>query len=183
MSEITVTTARLVLRRIALDDIPALHAVMSDPAAMTYWSTLPHQTIAETTAWVAATLAAVEAGEADEFAVTLDGAAIGKAGIWQGAEVGVILSPDAWGQGYAAEALTVVIGRAFARSVNKITADIDPRNLASLRMFEKLGFRITGSATATFRLGEVWTDSLYLALTPGDWSATGPRPLTDHGGG
>ena len=173
MSDVRVTTERLVLRRMTLEDAPALHIALSDPEAMAYWSTLPHSTLAETEAWVLATIAAVEAGKADEFVLTLAGRTIGKAGLWQGTEAGVILCRDVWGQGYAAEALSVVFERAFERDVTSIMVDIDPRNMASLRLFEKLGFRHTGSAKATYKVGEVWTDSLYLALTPADWSRPG----------
>ena len=49
-----------------------------------------------------------------------------------------------------------------------ITADIDPRNDRSLRLLLSLGFEKTGEAQATFRVGEVWTDSVYLALPAPD---------------
>jgi RimJ/RimL family protein N-acetyltransferase len=178
MSELRLTTERLVLRRMMLADVPALHAILSDPEAMRYWSTLPHDSLAVTEAWVAQTIARVEAGEADDLVVLLGGVVIGKVGLWQDHEIGVILAPSAWGRGYAQEALRATIERAFAQGSGRILADIDPRNTASLRLFEGLGFRHSGSAKATFRLGEVWTDSLYLALTPDDW-----RSHTCHGDG
>jgi len=169
MPDLTMATERLVLRRMTIADVPALHAALSDPDVMRFWSTLPHASLAVTEAWVARTIASVVAGEADEFAVLLNGAVIGKVGLWTGTEVGVILSRDAWGHGYATEALHSFIDHAFRRGADRITADIDPRNTSSLRLFEKLGFRHVGSATATFLLGDVWVDSLYLALTPNDW--------------
>ena len=170
MSDLPVITERLVLRRMDMDDVPALHAILSDPHAMRYWSTLPHDTLALTEAWVAGTMASVAIGEADDLAIVLNGAVIGKAGLWKGTEIGVMLSREHWGCGYAAEAIRAVISRAFSSGIDRITADIDPDNTASRRLFKKLGFRVTGSAKATFQIGEVWTDSLYLALTPEDWS-------------
>jgi RimJ/RimL family protein N-acetyltransferase len=164
-----ILTARLVLRPMALADAPALHAILSDPEAMRYWSTLPHDSPAVTEAWVAETVAAAEAGTSDDRVILLDGTVIGKAGLWNGAEIGVMLSRAQWGRGYATEALRATIEHAFARGVPRIIADIDPRNIASLKLFKRLGFHETGSAKATFQLGGVWADSLYLALTQEDW--------------
>ena len=171
MSSPQLATERLVLRRMQLDDAPAMHAVLSDPEAMRYWSTLPHRDLAVTEAWVSRTIASVAAGDGDDFAVLLDDAVIGKAGLWKGNEIGVILARHTWRRGLATEALHVVIDRAFGRGVDRIIADIDPRNAPSRHLFEKLGFRCTGSEKATVLLGNEWTDSLYFALTPEDWSS------------
>ena len=176
MSEPRITSERLLLRRMTRDDAQALHGMLSDPEAMRYWSTLPHDQLAVTEAWVDATIAAVAAGLSDDFAVLLDGVVIGKAGLWNGSEIGVMLARETWGRGYAAEALSAIIERAFAHGQTEIVADIDPRNTASLKLFERLGFRQTGSATATFQIGEVWTDSLFFALTPEDWASSPRRP-------
>lgn len=159
-----IDTERLHLRRMTAADVPALHAIMRDPDVMRFWSTLPHATEAETAAFVASTIAAVAAGEADDFVITRDGQVIGKAGLWRGGEIGFLLARDQWGQGVAAEALRAVIARAFARGTTAITADVDPQNAASLRLLTRLGFRETGRATATFLIGDSWVDSVYLAL-------------------
>src|SRR5665213_2309119 len=63
----TITTARLTLRRFRAQDAAAFHLILSDPQAMRYWSTPPHRNIAETEVWIAKTIAAVAAGEADDF--------------------------------------------------------------------------------------------------------------------
>jgi RimJ/RimL family protein N-acetyltransferase len=166
MSDMRLTTRRLVLRRMAMADAPALHDALSDPETMRYWSTLPHCSLAETEAWVAETIDAVASGEADDFVVTLAGQVIGKAGLWRRGELGVLIARSHWGQGLATEALGAVIGRAFENGVPRIEADVDPRNRASLALLTRLGFRKTGEAKATFRLGEAWVDSVYLTLTP-----------------
>ena len=51
----------------------------------------------------------------DDFVIEFQGRVIGKAGFWRVPEVGYILHPDSWGQGFAAEALRAVIVRACAR--------------------------------------------------------------------
>lgn len=159
-------TERLLLRRPRPEDAPAMHAILGDPVAMRYWSTLPHTELAQSEAWVAATIQAIESGECDDFFVALDGAVIGKAGLWNGDEIGFLFAPATWGKGYAREALTAVIDHAFGtRGRHQIRADVDPRNARSLRLLTRLGFRETGRAERTFCIGGEWSDSVYLTLT------------------
>jgi ribosomal-protein-alanine N-acetyltransferase len=166
MTDGPLQTERLVLRRMVLADAPALHEMLSDALTMRYWSTLPHDSLRETEAWVSATAAAVAAGEADDFAMTRDGEVIGKAGLWRGSELGILVGRRFWGEGYATEAVWAVVARAIANGVARIDADVDPRNQACLKLLLRLGFRRIGEAKATFRLGDQWADSVYLALTP-----------------
>jgi RimJ/RimL family protein N-acetyltransferase len=156
-------TDRLLLRRFRPDDASAIHAALSDPEAMRFWSTLPHAALAHTRAWVDGTIAAVAAGESDDFAVEHAGALIGKAGLWQGDEIGFIFARPAWGQGFAREAVAAVCDHAFAAGREVITADVDPRNTRALRLLTSLGFTETGRAEKTFQLGQEWADSVYLA--------------------
>ena len=160
----TLTTARLTLRRIALSDTPAVHAIFADPEAMQYWSRLPHTDIAETEDWVVKTIAAVEAGEADDFVVVHEGALVGRVGIWQGNEIGLIFARSVWGTGIAHEAAEALIERSRSRGMTSIMADIDPRNLRVARFLAKLGFRKTCEAKSTYKIGDIWTDSEYLTL-------------------
>jgi len=52
---------------------------------------------------------------------------------------------DAWGSGYATEAATAMIGHVFAHSsLDRIYATIDPDNAPSIKVAEKLGFRLVG---------------------------------------
>jgi RimJ/RimL family protein N-acetyltransferase len=149
-----------------MEDSAAMHAILSDPTAMRYWSTLPHRELAESEAWVASTIRAIESGECDDFFVERDGQLIGKAGLWNGDEIGFLFSPAVWGQGYAREALTAVIGHAFGSGGRtRIRADADPRNDRSLRLLIGLGFREPGRAERTFCIGGEWSDSVYLVLT------------------
>ena len=166
MSDVRLTTRRLVLRRMAMADAPALHEALSDPETMRYWSTLPHRSLDETESWVQETIEAVAAGKADDFVVTQGGQVIGKAGLWRRGELGILIARSHWLQGFANEAISAVIGRAFERDVVRIEADVDPRNLACLALLTKLGFRKSGEAKSTFSIGDEWADSVYLTLTP-----------------
>ncbi len=66
-------------------------------------------------------------------------------------EIGWRLVRAAWGKGYATEAARPVLTHAFTRpNVERVTADIAPNNIASIRVAEKLGLR---PQTTTLRAG------------------------------
>lgn len=157
-------TERLLLRRARPEDAEAFHAIMCDPRAMRYWSTPPHATLDDTRAWVAKVVASSEA-ESDDYVVELDGRVIGKAGCWRVPEIGYILHPDHWGKGYAREAMMAVIAHLFAtRDLERIVADVDPRNKASIGLLLRLGFTETHRAKGTWQVGDELCDSVYFAL-------------------
>lgn len=141
-----------------------MHEVLSHPVAMRYWSSLPHDSLEQTREWLAS-MVEDEPGVREDFIVERDGRAIGKAGCYRLPEIGYILHPDYWGRGFATEALTAVIAHIFAHhAVEALKADIDPRNEASIRLLERLGFILTHRAQRTWLLGEEWCDSVYYAL-------------------
>ncbi len=55
-------------------------------------------------------------------------------------EVGYIINKDDQGNGYAAEALSVVAAETFQNGVHRVYAECDPRNTASWKLLEKVGF-------------------------------------------
>lgn len=162
-----IVTPRLVLRRARPSDLHDLHAVMSHPEAMRYWSTPPHDDIAQTREFLEAVMAGTP-DDSDDFMVELPAAGgrlIGKVGCWRAPEIGYILHPDFWGRGLAREALEAILPHVFARfPVDALTADVDPRNAVSLRLLARLGFHETGRAERTLKVGDEWCDSVYLAL-------------------
>lgn len=160
-----IRTSRLLLRRATWDDLDDIHRVMSSPAAMRYWSRLPHENLEVTRAWFARALLDFGNPDMDEWVVELDSQVVGYMGIWRMPEFGFILHPAVWGKGIASEAARALIPHFFAtHSIHELTADVDPRNAASLKLLRKLGFVQTGSAQRTFLLGDQWCDSIFLAL-------------------
>ncbi|MFV2053751.1 GNAT family N-acetyltransferase [Aliiroseovarius sp. YM-037] len=159
-----IKTERLLLRRARMDDLEDLHRIFSDPRAMRYWDCLPYADIAQTEHLLAAIVAASPPAS-DDFVIEHEGQAIGKAGCWRSGEIGFILHPDHWGKGLAQEALSVVIPHAFENlPIDRLEADVDPRNSASLMLLSRFGFREVGRASRTFLVGEEWCDSVYLEL-------------------
>lgn len=159
-----IATERLLLRRARPEDVDALHAILSNDRAMRYWSTPPHATRGETEAWLAAMIES-PAEESEDFVVVRDGRVIGKAGAFRLPEIGYILHPDHWGLGLGREALGGFVAHVFRRpDVDHLVADVDPRNIGSLRMLAGLGFYETGRAERTYHTHIGWCDSIYLRL-------------------
>jgi Acetyltransferases, including N-acetylases of ribosomal proteins len=162
----TITTRRLLLRRATWHDLEDIHSVMSDPDAMRFWSRLPHATLEETRTWFPGALLQFDNPNMDERVIVLSGRVVGYMGIWNMPEFGFILHHDFWGSGYATEAAEAIIPKLFSdHPIEHLTADVDPRNSASLRLLHKLGFVITGRAEGTFLVGDEWCDSVYLELS------------------
>ena len=158
-------TERLVLRRARPDDLEAIHDVFSDERAMHFWSNGPHQTLAETQRWLDSMIDA-SPEESDDFVVTVAGHCIGKLGCWSLPEIGFILRSDQWGRGFASEAMAAFLTHVFAtREIDRVTADVDPRNEGSLRLLQKHGFVETGRAEGTWNTHIGRCDSVYLALS------------------
>lgn len=157
-------TERLLLRPAAESDLAAIHAILSDPRTTAYWSTPPHATLDLTRDWLAGMIA-IPCAEGEDFVIEHAGRVIGKAGLYRFPEIGFIFHPDVWGRGFAREALDAVIARAFAvHRLPAITADVDPRNAACLKLLAGLGFRETGRQARTWLVGDEWCDSIYLRL-------------------
>ncbi|MFN4201701.1 MAG: GNAT family N-acetyltransferase [Tabrizicola sp.] len=159
----TLRTARLVLRQARWDDLEAVHRVMSDPRAMRYRSRPEHATLEETRHWLG--FLVDQADDSRDWLVERGGLVIGKARAWQMPEVEFILHPDHWGKGLAQEAMAAVIAHLEAEfpDLPALTADVDPRNAACLRLLARLGFKETHRAERTLLWKEEWCDSVYLA--------------------
>ena len=130
---------------------------------MRYWSSPAHTNIDQTERWLASMIEA-DSATSDDFIVTLHGEVIGKLGAWLLPEIGYLLDPGHWGKGYAREGLAAFIARRRALGTRELTADVDPRNAASLKLLEHLGFSETGRANGTWQVGDELCDSVYLRL-------------------
>lgn len=171
-----IMTARLKLRKALTSDLDALHALLSDPLATRYWSTPPHEHIEETRVWLANMIAA-PADRSLDFIVEYEDRCIGKAGMYEVPEIGFILRPDFWGRGLATEAVAAAVRAGFAAfPIEAITADVDPRNDASLGVLKRIGFEETGRAARTWFIGGEWHDSIYLALPRSAVDESAPKP-------
>lgn len=79
--------------------------------------------------------------------VAVDGGPVGTVGldepneVWGTTELGYMIDPDRWGNGYATEAVSLACRYAFAeRRLEKVYARVYETNPASRRVLEKVGF-------------------------------------------
>jgi ribosomal-protein-alanine N-acetyltransferase len=185
------STTRLLLRAARRSDAPDLHIPFSDPQVMKYWSSNPHTYLAQTEAWINK-MRGPQNGITDfiiEYTATPFPIAIGKIGIWSldKREIGFMISRAYWRQGLMSEAMGLVLPWLFKDKVyERIIADVDPRNEASISLLKKCGFCEVGRREKTFEIGGVWVDSLDLELTREGWRARGDEKRvqmqTDSGG-
>ena len=142
-------TARLTLREIEEKDTGFIVRLRSDPEVYRYFVS-PHRiTREEHLNWYRKHYLLSD-DRIDWIAEDCDGNAVGVFGIKTGAEDGsaeisYILAPEAYGKGYAREAVEGIM--AFAAEQLRITnfiAEIHKDNKASIRFAEKAGFRAAG---------------------------------------
>lgn len=75
--------------------------------------------------------------------------------------IGYLLTPSAWGQGFATEACTWLITELARRhGVREFLASVDARNAKSIAVLERIGFARVETCAAELR-GEATTDYRY----------------------
>lgn len=156
----SIVTERLILRPVEDRDLDGLYAVLSHPLAMRYWSTEPHADRTVTQAWMESMRVPLTVNNLD-FIIEYQGIAVGKVGAYRLPEFGYILHPDLWGRGLARDATQAFITHATAIGLDRLTADVDPHNEASIRLLQAFDFVETGRAENTFFIANEWCHSVY----------------------
>lgn len=175
-----IETRRLWIRPMRMNDAAALMTINGDDEVMRF---LPHptwRTMADGEAWIKGMFALQERGDAYSFVISRrsDGNVIGSCFLFNvamdnaRAEIGYGLSKGHWGRGYATEAMTAFISRAFAvLGLRRLEAEIDPRNTSSSRVVEGLGFLPEGLLRERWNLKDGIADARLYGLLRSDWSA------------
>jgi RimJ/RimL family protein N-acetyltransferase len=85
-------------------------------------------------------------------------------------ELGYALAPGNWGRGYAREALSLALDFGFdVLHLYRVEADIDPRNVNSIHLVERLGFQREGLLRGRYHVGSEIQDSAFYGLLASDW--------------
>jgi RimJ/RimL family protein N-acetyltransferase len=86
------------------------------------------------------------------------------------AEIGYVFDPELGGHGYATEAAAAMVDLAFnGLGAHRVYARIDSRNLASIRLVERLGLRREAHLRENEWFKGEWTDELVYAVLDRDW--------------
>ena len=170
---VTLMTARLRLRALRQEDAPAFFAVWSDPDAMRYFSFPPMQSLEQAQARIASKLQSQQDGQSLTCVIEVRSSqeVIGDCCLFdcradqQRAEVGFCLNRRHWGYGYMNEAASVLIDYGFQQvGLRRLEADVDPNNLASIRLLERLGFQREGYLRERWMIAGETMDSLLYGL-------------------
>ena len=176
MGDFEILTERLRLRRLALDDVDALHRVLGDAEAMV-WYPAPF-TRDQTVEWIQRWIASYEELGHGLWAMELreTGELIGDVGLARQlvdgehlVEAGWHTRRDMWGQGYATEGGRASVQWGFDHlGLDRVISLIRPENVASRRVAEKLGLK---PWRETMRgPGAGWPHTVY-SSTRDEWQA------------
>jgi len=176
-----IKSERLCLRALTNKDVDSLFTIFSNPEVMRYWSTPP---LADREAAIALLK---EIQDDTERCVIIkwgmarltDNLVIGTTTLFNinpdsgRAEIGYALARQHWGNGYMDEALQALIKYAFqVLHFRRLEADVDPRNLHSIRTLERLGFQREGFLRERWCVSGEVQDTLFYGLLSREWEAT-----------
>lgn len=156
------TTERLVLRPFVETDEDAMLAVFADAEALRYWGPpLDRAGVRARTERNRERLAAdgfarwaVVARDTSELVGDAGLSRTEVAGVEE-VELGWVIRPDRWGNGYATEAAAAWLDRAFGPlGLDRVVSMIRRENVASRRVAERLGMSVDGNA--------FWNDASHL---------------------
>lgn len=150
----TIETMRLRLTRPQLVDAGEMLArYAGDPEVTRYLGWATHTTLAHTEAFVGFSDSQWTASPAGPYLIWSrdDGRLLGSTGLAfdtpDVASTGYVLARDAWGRGYATEALGAMVELAGTLGIKRLQAVCHAEHATSRRVLEKRGFRVDEAAT------------------------------------
>lgn len=174
-----IITERLLLRPVKLDDAQAIFNYRSDAQVNQFQGWIP-KTFDDVndfiTNKVASTLDVVDSWFQLVVINTELDKIIGDVGIhffdsdkYQ-VEIGCTLDKQYHGKGYATEALAGTVDFLF-NELNKrrIVTSIDPRNIKSIELMQRLGFRKEAHFIESILIDGVWVDDIVYAVLKDEW--------------
>jgi ribosomal-protein-alanine N-acetyltransferase len=91
-------------------------------------------------------------------------------GAWRNATLGYWVSADVGGRGHATRAVRLTCRFAFCHAgLHRVQPAIIPRNVRSIRVAEKAGFRLEGRAVRYLNIAGTWEDHDLYAMTEEEW--------------
>jgi RimJ/RimL family protein N-acetyltransferase len=92
-------------------------------------------------------------------------------------EIGYSLVPNERGKGYGTEATQLMVDYLFlSKDTKRIQAQTDPRNVASHKVLEKVGFKKEGTLRKSFFMRGEWRDAYIYSILREEWKE--PKILT-----
>ena len=177
-TQVSLNTPRLRLRPLHFSDSLDMLDVYSDPLVMRYGSSPPWTSISDANTSLVRTDLGMRTGQFLRLALTdpQHDQFIGDCCLFKfdhqcrHAEVGYSLAARYWGRGYMQEALIALLNYGFDHlHLNRIEADVDPRNTASMACLERLGFVKEGYLRERWIVDGVLSDTALFGLLRREW--------------
>jgi ribosomal-protein-alanine N-acetyltransferase len=173
------TTERLVLRELRLDDAVAVATGAGDPRVARFLVQVPSPyPVGLARRWIAARLAWWREARGTTLGIAVRGAPaalIGTASLRRAphnprAELGYWLAADTWGHGYATEACRAMLELGFADlKLVRVYAQVIAGNTASCRVLDKLGMVCEGVQRSHVRKDRQRHDLILYGLLRDEW--------------
>ena len=174
----TINSTRVSLRWITEQDVDSLYAVFSDPEVMRYWSSGPLKDREAARELLSEMHDGFQRRLLFQWGIArrTDDTIIGTSTLFHlannnyRAEIGYALGREHWGRGYMQEALRALLNYAFGElNLERLEADVDPRNTASIRTLERLGFQQEGYLRERWKVNGELQDALFYGLLRREW--------------
>lgn len=176
------STERLLLRPLTLDDAPTIQKLAGDKAVASTTGRIPHPYEDGTAeAWIGTHRQAFEEDKETIFGITLkeDGTLLGCIGLTinrehERAALGYWIGKPYWGKGYCTEAARAVVRFGFEElGLNRIYATHFTRNPASGRVMAKIGMTHEGCHREHFMKWGVLEDLVTYAILRSEFRSKG----------
>ncbi|HSI57293.1 MAG TPA: GNAT family protein [Ideonella sp.] len=177
---VPIATERLLLRPVQQADLPDLLVVNADDEVTRFLPYASWQSLDDGTAWLGRVEAQHAAGTGLQLVMAdkVSGRVLGTCLLFrfdagsQRAELGYVLGRASWGQGLMREALQALLATAFgSMALRRLEAEADPRNLASNRVLQQLGFAHEGLLRQRWMGKTGPVDTNIYGLLRGEWRA------------
>lgn len=142
-------TERLSLRRPTMVDASAIFERYSSDAEVTRYVGWPrHVCLDDTRSYLAASESGWQRDGIGAYVIFAEGCLLGGTGLLSQsathAETGYVLARDAWGRGFATEALRAMVALATQLGLEELQACCHPDHVRSRHVLEKGGFVLAG---------------------------------------
>ena len=170
-------TERLLLRPFEEGDFDALHALYADPEVVR-WLYYGPATPEESRDRLEKKIAGCELSEQSGLAAAVqlrDGTFVGDVVLFYGSvehrglELGFSFDPRHQGHGYATEAARAMVDWAFSAGFHRVFGRLEPRNVASARVLEKLGMRKEAHLVENEWIKGEWQSEAVYAILEREW--------------
>ncbi|MCA9929535.1 MAG: GNAT family N-acetyltransferase [Anaerolineales bacterium] len=173
----SLTTEKLILKSLQMEDANALLAYRSEPAVWQFQLWLP-QRLSDAQAFIRSAQFSgdPQQGRWNQLGVYRQDTnqLIGDIGLHlidaQQAEIGYTIDPQWQRQGIAQTAVSRILCYLFEeRHIHRVIANADSENAASIGLLRKLGFRQEGYFVESYRVNDTWHDEVQFALLYREW--------------